>query len=106
MDIYKILFLLFLSFFIYEYFRHGLTRKIVKYTLALIVIIFLLMILSNYFDIAGIFSRDSPFTTTGAAVIEGARDAMGRIDFADLFNKASSLFSDIAGKVVDTVKSR
>ncbi len=106
MDIYKLLFILFLSFFIYEYLRHGLTKNILKYTVALIILIFLLMIISNYMDISSIFAKDSPLTTTGAAIVTGAKDTMDKIDFQEILTKAGDFFSDAANKLSEAINKK
>lgn len=106
MDIYKILLLLFISFFIYEYVRHGLTRKLVKYVLILVAVIFILMILSNYMDIGNIFAKESTLTTTGAAIIDTTKDTIDKIDFASLFNKASEFVTGAADRIGDAIQNR
>lgn len=85
-----------------EIVKHYLTKSFLKYVIAILVLLFILLILSAYFDLGPFFSKDSTFSQTGQVIANGVEKSKDNFDVTqnpsildtikDIFNKGKETF--------------
>lgn len=65
-----------------ELFKHHFTKGLLKYGVIAVVLLFLFLIVSSYFDLGAFFAKDNTFSKTGAVISEDVSDDIKDIDIA------------------------
>ncbi|MFH1455847.1 MAG: hypothetical protein ABIF40_02770 [archaeon] len=99
MGAFEIILVLLVLFFIVEAFKHSFGKRIIKLGITVFVIVIILLVAGNYFDLGKFFSPESPFTKTGASVVVDLRDNLDdiNIDFP------TEVLEDLGGKGFDYI---
>lgn len=85
--------------------KHHLIRKSITVFIILTMIIMVLLLTSSYFDVGSIFSKESLFAKTGAAVVDTVNNNVDAPSINSLFQKVSSPLTEIKDIVVPTLDS-
>jgi len=100
MGAFEIVLVLLVLFFIIEAFKHSFGKRVIKLGITVFVILLVLLVAGNYFDLGNFFSPESPFTKTGASVVVDVKDNLEDIDI----NFPTEVLEDLGGKGFDYIK--
>lgn len=78
------------SLFFFKNLKHHLVRKSITLFFVMVVILMILLFTSSYLDIGSIFSKESVFAKTGAAVVNTVSTNVDTSSVKSLFSGVSS----------------
>ena len=65
-----------------ELFKHHFTKSLFKYMIYFVVFLFILLIVSAYFDLGSFFDRDNTFSKTGSVIAEDVSEDIEEFDIS------------------------
>lgn len=65
---------------ILELFKHHFTKGLLKYGVAALILLFVFLLVSAYFDLGTFFSKDNTFAKTGAVIADDVSEDLEHIN--------------------------
>ena len=85
--------------------KHNLVRKSMFLFFVLVIILMILLFTSSYLDIGSIFSKESVFAKTGAAVVNTVSTNVDTSSVKSIFSGVSSSVINLTDSMVSSTES-